>query len=91
MAYEHLQDRLQGRKVAKRNPVFGNIASCQKAHFISREEGVPGNLTTEFKNISKEKSTSLSKQKIFIPKNVNDGKHMLTLLQQRVLNSLATI
>jgi len=34
-------------------------------------------MKTEFKNISKEKSTSLTKQKIFIPENVNDRKHML--------------
>eukprot|EP00957_Ditylum_brightwellii_P144062 10976947-Ditylum_brightwellii.AAC.1 len=45
MTYKHLQDILQGRKVANRNPVFGNIFYCQKTHFISREEGVPGNLT----------------------------------------------
>eukprot|EP00957_Ditylum_brightwellii_P183673 13990067-Ditylum_brightwellii.AAC.1 len=45
MAYEHLQERLRGRKVANRNPVFGNIASRQKAHFISREDGIPGKLT----------------------------------------------
>jgi len=67
--------------------------------FISREEGVPGNLTifafprssnfysseelgcthmqTEFKNIPEKKSTSLAKQKIFIPENVNDRKHTL--------------
>eukprot|EP00957_Ditylum_brightwellii_P179914 13705101-Ditylum_brightwellii.AAC.1 len=45
MAYEHLQDRLRGRRVANRNPVFGNIFSLQKAHFISREEGVPGYLS----------------------------------------------
>eukprot|EP00957_Ditylum_brightwellii_P007631 577088-Ditylum_brightwellii.AAC.1 len=75
MAYKNLQDRLRGRKVANRNPVFGNIASCQKANFIAREDGIPGNLTifafprSEFKNIFKEKSTSLSKQKIVILKN----------------------
>eukprot|EP00957_Ditylum_brightwellii_P206427 15348376-Ditylum_brightwellii.AAC.1 len=45
MAYKHLQDRLRGRRVVNRNPVFGNVFSLQKAHFISREEGVPGYLT----------------------------------------------
>jgi len=99
MAYEHLQGRLRGRKVTNRNPVFGNIFSCQKAHFISREEGVPGclavfafpqssnfyssgelgciHMQSEFNNISEEKSTFLSKHKIFTPENVNGSKHML--------------
>ena len=34
-------------------------------------------MQSKFNNISKEKSTSLSKHKIFIPTSVNDGKHML--------------
>eukprot|EP00957_Ditylum_brightwellii_P052092 3950883-Ditylum_brightwellii.AAC.1 len=34
-------------------------------------------MQSKFNNISEEKSTSLSKHKIFIPESVNDGKHML--------------
>eukprot|EP00957_Ditylum_brightwellii_P195515 14897104-Ditylum_brightwellii.AAC.1 len=78
VVYEHLQDQLWERKVSHQNPVFGNIFSCQKAHFISREEGCI-HMQTEFKNISEEKITSLAKQKIIIPEILNDGKHMLNV------------
>eukprot|EP00957_Ditylum_brightwellii_P109553 8355361-Ditylum_brightwellii.AAC.1 len=38
-------------------------------------------MQSEFNNISEEKSTSLSKHKIFIPTDVNNGKHMLNAFE----------
>eukprot|EP00957_Ditylum_brightwellii_P088022 6704931-Ditylum_brightwellii.AAC.1 len=44
-AYKHLQYRLRDRKVANRNPVFGNVQSIHQGHLIWREDSIPENLT----------------------------------------------